>query len=178
MRFLLVMFLIINSGVIYANDNPKYFNPCLEKEVFLKENKKKEIYEYASLLDKDIELHIIMNLDRDGSPCLIDKYSSYIKYNNEYKVLNNFLSNVDYIQSFNIVKNKNGFVIFVEYGNNYLNQDEYYFEGINGGLFLTESQSRQLRLESQPSKYIKVVFPLNEKYKIENIKLSDYMVNY
>lgn len=176
MKLLLVVFFIINSSFVYAT--PKAFNQCLKKEVVLKENKKNEIYEYTSLLDKDVELHIIMNLDKDGSPCLLNKYISYMKYNNEYKVLNEFLSNVDYMQSFNIIKNQNGFVIFVEYGNNYLNQDEYYFEEVNGGLFLTESQSKQLRLDPMPSKYVKVLFPLNEKYKIENVKLSDYMINY
>lgn len=175
MKLVYFLLFFLFSTSTFADSDIKLLNECLDKYVDVQENKN-EIYKYASLLDSDFELHIIMFLDKDGSPCLINKYGSYFKYKGKYKSLDNFVYNIDYVSNLDIVKSFDGFFIFIEYGSNYLNQDKYYFE-MKGddGIFLIGLESLQPRSEPKPSKYIKVNFPINENYSIDKVKLSDYM---
>lgn len=109
MKLIYSLFFFLFSLSTFADSEVKLFNTCLDKYVGVQESKN-EIYKYVSLLDGDFELHIIMFLDKDGYPCLNNKYGSYFKYKGVYKTLDDFVYNVDYVSNFDIVKSFEGFL--------------------------------------------------------------------
>ena len=71
------------------------------------------------------------------------------------------------------LKSESKGLFVVEYGSNYTNFDDLYFQRVKSFIYLNKLKSYQPKWNAERSRYIR--FRPHEKYNIENLKINGFL---